>query len=104
MVWFWDGLDVVGGRLREKFRSPDYVTSPIMLTQKKTLGPSVIYSMPTGRPVEAPEPPSAYEKSKDISRKQAYRSRAVWAGLFSPETAPNLPVMYQTSSLEHMGV
>ena len=31
-------------------------------------------------------------------------NRVVWVGLFSPETAPNLPVMDRTSSLEHMGV
>ena len=45
------------GRLRGKFRSPDYVTSPNHAYLKKILGPSVIYSMPTGRPVEGPKPP-----------------------------------------------
>ena len=31
-------------------------------------------------------------------------NRVVWVGLFSPKTASNLPVMYWTSSLKHMGV
>ena len=31
-------------------------------------------------------------------------NRVVWVRLFSPKTAPNLPVMDRTSSLEHMGV
>ena len=31
-------------------------------------------------------------------------NRVVWVGLFNPKTAPNLPVMDQTSSLQHMGV
>ena len=32
-------------------------TMPTRLTLKKTLGLSVIYSMPTWRPVEGPNPP-----------------------------------------------
>ena len=37
---------------------PDYATSPNHAYLKKTLGPSVIYSMPTGRPVRTSEGPT----------------------------------------------
>ena len=75
---------VWGGRSRWGLGSPDCVASPNHAYLKKTLGSSVIYSVPTGRPMD-------FFLFKDVEKKMELKSPETphpWESWHMPSPSP----------------